>query len=61
MGFVLKAVKGTARVLRVGDRIHSVALPVARVLGLPCVDKNTGQLRKDSPCASRQRLYNGET
>lgn len=41
-----------------GDVVHKVALPVAKALGLPCVDKSTGKLRPESPCAKRREMLN---
>jgi len=42
-----------------GDAIAKVATPVARVLGLPCVDKTTGKLKSQSGCAKRRAWLNG--
>lgn len=41
-----------------GDAIAAVATPIARALGMPCVDKATGQLKPDSPCAKRKEAAN---
>lgn len=41
-----------------GDLIHKVALPIARALGLPCVDKETGKLKSESRCAKTRRELN---
>lgn len=41
-----------------GDAVGAVATPIARALGLPCVDRGTGQLRPESPCAKRKAGLN---
>jgi len=41
-----------------GDLVHRVALPIARALGLNCVDKTTGQLKPDSRCQQRRNALN---
>lgn len=41
-----------------GDIIHAIALPIARVLRLPCVDPDTKKLRPESPCAARRKDWN---
>ena len=41
-----------------GDAIASVATPIARILGLPCVDPITKQLKPDSLCAKRKAALN---
>jgi hypothetical protein len=41
-----------------GDVVSAVATPIARVLGLPCVDKTTNTLRPESPCAKRREALN---
>ncbi len=43
-----------------GDLVSMVATPVARVLGLPCVDRTTGKLKAGSPCGKRRDWLNGE-
>ncbi len=48
----------TDRMRGFGDAIHVVALPIARILRLPCVDSATKQLRPDSPCAGRVTALN---
>lgn len=51
--------KGSVRPLRgLGDAVHVVALPVAKVLALDCVDPATGQLKPESGCAKRQAGLN---
>ncbi len=48
--------------LDIGDKIASVATPIARALKLPCVDPETNQLRPESGCAKmRDNLNNGMT
>lgn len=45
-----------------GDKIASVATPIARALKLPCIDPVTNELRPESGCAKmRQNLNNGMT
>jgi hypothetical protein len=44
--------------MRIGDAIASVATPIARTLGLPCVDPSTHQLRPESGCAKRKAMLN---
>lgn len=58
----LRALKGRAilRRLRLGDKVAAVATPVARALGLPCIDPATKQLRPESGCAKRKARLNGE-
>lgn len=46
--------------VKLGDKIHAVALPIARAAGLPCIDPATKQLRPESKCAGRRHRYNGE-
>jgi hypothetical protein len=41
-----------------GDLVHSVALPIARAVGMDCVDKATNDLKPGSPCAHRQDFLN---
>jgi hypothetical protein len=41
-----------------GDAVAAVATPIAKALGLPCVNKATGQLRPDSKCAKRKGALN---
>ncbi len=41
-----------------GDVVHAVALPIARILRLPCVDPATKKLRPESPCAARRNKWN---
>lgn len=53
-----KHVSGPARGRGLGDVVHAVALPIARALGLPCVDPETKQLRPESGCAKRRASLN---
>lgn len=53
-----RSIKHGGRMIGLGDLVHAVALPVARVLKLPCVDPATRDLRPESPCAKRQRALN---
>lgn len=41
-----------------GDKIASVATPVARTLKLPCIDPTTNELRPESPCARAKANLN---
>lgn len=43
---------------RLGDMVHPVALWIAKFLRLSCIDKLTGKLKPDSPCARRRRGLN---
>ena len=43
---------------QLGDMVAQVATPIARALGLDCIDKQTLQLKAESPCAKRKRLLN---
>src|SRR5438128_2147209 len=41
-----------------GDVVAAVATPIARALGLPCIDPQTKQLRPESGCAKRKAKLN---
>jgi hypothetical protein len=41
-----------------GDLIHKFALPIAKVVCFPCVDKETGKLKPESRCAEWRRELN---
>ncbi len=41
-----------------GDAIAKVATPIARSLGLPCIDPQTNQLRPESGCGKRRAWLN---
>lgn len=43
---------------RLGDLVAKVATPIARALGLGCIDKRTGQLKPRSGCAKRKNWLN---
>ena len=59
LGKHLLTSKSTKEPIRgLGDVIAKVATPIARVLNLPCVDKETKQLRQGSPCAKRKEALN---
>ncbi len=46
--------------VRTGDAIASVATPIARAFGLPCIDPVTNKLRPESGCAKmRDNLNSG--
>ncbi len=47
--------------MRTGDAIASVATPIARALGLPCIDPETKQLRPESGCAKMRGNLNTGT
>src|SRR5882724_1473312 len=44
--------------IKLGYAIASVATPIARGLGLPCIDPKTNQLRPESGCAGRRNALN---
>lgn len=44
--------------MKTGDVIAAVATPIARVLGLPCIDPDTKQLRPESGCARMKNNLN---
>lgn len=46
--------------LRLGDKVERAVKPIAKALGLPCLDKD-GNLKPDSPCAKRRDKLNGES
>lgn len=41
-----------------GDAVAAVATPIARALGLSCIDPATKQLRPESKCAQRKAALN---
>ena len=41
-----------------GDAVAAIATPIARALGLSCIDPATQQLRPESPCAQRKATLN---
>jgi len=43
-----------------GDIVERLAKPIARALGLPCLDEHN-RLRPDSPCAKRRNALNKAT
>ncbi len=45
--------------MKTGDAIATVATPIARALGLPCIDPETKQLRPESGCAKMRDNLNG--
>lgn len=44
--------------LNLGDAFAAIATPIARGLGMDCIDPETKQLRPDSPCAKRKEAMN---
>lgn len=44
--------------LGLGDMVGTIATPIARGLNMGCIDKETNELRPDSPCAKRKKLLN---
>ncbi len=44
--------------MQLGDKISSVATPIARALNLDCIDPQTNDLKSDSPCAQRKQMLN---
>lgn len=53
-----RAPKPAATPSGLGDLVASVATPIARALGLPCIDPATKQLRPESKCAQRKAALN---
>jgi hypothetical protein len=43
-----------------GDLVELLAKPIAKALGLPCLDERS-RLRPDSPCAKRRNALNRAT
>ena len=43
---------------KIGDKIASVATPIARALGMGCIDPQTNQLRPESGCAKMRDNLN---
>jgi len=43
-----------------GDIVELLAKPIAKALGLPCLDKHN-RLRPESPCAKRRNALNRAT
>lgn len=41
-----------------GDLVGKVATPIARALGMDCIDKSSGQLKPESPCQKRKEMLN---
>ena len=41
-----------------GDAVAAVATPIARAMGLPCIDPVTKQLKPESGCAKRKAALN---
>jgi hypothetical protein len=41
-----------------GDLVAKIATPIAKSLGMPCVDKETGKLKPTSGCAKRKEALN---
>ena len=41
-----------------GDVIEKLAHPIAAALKLPCLDKDSGTLKPESPCAKRRDALN---
>jgi hypothetical protein len=50
--------KGRRWGMQIGDVVAKVATPIAKALKMDCIDKNTMQLKPESPCAKRKRLLN---
>jgi hypothetical protein len=55
MALVRATIHGGSRGL--GDIVEVVAKPIARVLGMKCMDEN-GQLKPESKCAQRRNALN---
>lgn len=45
---------GSKKSLGLGDRVEKLAKPIARVVNSKCLDKETDQLKPQSPCAKRR-------
>ena len=41
-----------------GDVVAAVATPIARALGLDCIDKQTGDLKPESRCSGKKDKWN---
>lgn len=41
-----------------GDVVEKIAHPIAKAMGLPCIDKETDSLKPESPCAKRRDWLN---
>lgn len=41
-----------------GDVVEKMAKPIARALGLDCLDQTTGELKPESKCAQRRKWLN---
>lgn len=46
------------KTIGLGDLISKVATPIARALGMDCIDKKTNELKPESGCAKRKALAN---
>jgi hypothetical protein len=44
--------------MKIGDAISTVAIPVARTLGMDCIDPETRQLKPESGCAKMKENLN---
>lgn len=56
--FFPRPVPPAKKPLGLGDAVAAVATPIARALGLPCIDPATRQLRPESGCAQRKAALN---
>ncbi len=41
-----------------GDVVEKIAKPIARALGLDCINQLTGELKPNSKCAQRRKWLN---
>jgi hypothetical protein len=41
-----------------GDTIHNMVTPIAKAMGHPCIDSQTGHLRIESPCLKKMQAMN---
>jgi hypothetical protein len=48
----------TRKKLGLGDMVAKIATPIAKALNMDCIDKATGQLKPESPCAQRKAALN---
>ena len=47
-----------AKPIGLGDAVSAIATPIARALGMDCVDEESGQLKPDSPCGRHAQALN---
>lgn len=57
----MKYFDAIAKEWKFGDIVSAVVTPIAGALGHPCVDRQTGKLKKGSKCDERRKRMNGDT